>query len=287
LHPLVEQTETKLDDQIISWIHTASGIVLYTLAILYALSFWGVQIAPLLASLGIAGLAVALALQPTLANIFSGIALVVDKTFEPGDIIKLDSGEVGTVYRVGLRTTRIKTFDGEVIIIPNSNIANAKLQNYNQPSRRIRATFEFGVEYGTDPEYVKKIAIEEVKKIKYIDHNEDVNILFLSMAESALTFKMMYWVNDISDKWPAKQEGMTRVYRRLYKEGIGIPFPQRTVWLREEGKAKAPSPADKKFKSSNTKFYPKFGHSMQEKTSAPEAAKKTKKGRTSGKSKKK
>ena len=218
----------------------------------------------MLGALGIAGLAVALALQPTLSNIFSGISIILDGTLKKKDIVKLESGEMGEVYKIGLRTTRIKSFDNEMIIIPNSKMADSIIQNFLQPDPSIRVNVEFGVEYGIDPEYVKKLVIEEINKINFIDKTQEVRVLFVSMGDNALLFKAMFWVEDIAKKWPAHQEAISRIYRRLYKEKIGIPFPQRTIWMRNEGKAKSISPFDKKFKKFHGKYYPSFGYEYKE-----------------------
>jgi small-conductance mechanosensitive channel len=227
--------------------------------IIYGLVIWGVQVGPLLAGLGIAGLALALALQPVLGNLFNGLALLLDETFNVGDVIKLGSGEMGEVYSVGLRTTKIKTFDNEMIIIPNTKIADSIIQNFFQPDKSIRINLEFGVEYGNDPEYIKKIVLEEIEKINIIDKTQDIKVMFDKLGESSLEFKTMFWVSDISNKWPAHQEAISRVYRRLYKEKIGIPFPQRTVWLRDENKTKPITPGNKKFKEVQNKYFSDFG----------------------------
>lgn len=262
---LSERTESDIDDTIGQLVYEVLRIALIVIIAIYILNIWGVEIGPFLAGLGIAGLAVALALQPMLSNIFSGVAIIIDGTFKVGDVIKLQSGEMGTVFKIGLRTTRIKTFDNELLIIPNSNIANSLVQNFYQPNLSAKVNVEFGVEYGVDPEYIKKIVIEEIEKIKFRNKDEDAKVLFTNMADSALTFKVMFWVDDMSKKWPAHQEAMTRIYRRLYSEKIGIPYPQTTVWLRDEGKAKSPEPTDKQFSKHNKKFYPSFGYEYKEK----------------------
>lgn len=262
---ITEKTETDIDDSLISLGHSALKGAFIIVIILYILNIWGVEIGPFLAGLGIAGLAVALALQPTLSNIFSGIALITDQTFRVGDVIKLESGELGTVHKIGLRATRMRTFDNEIIIVPNSTLANSRIQNFFLPDKSIRINVEFGVEYGTDPEYIKKITIEEIEKIEFLKKDEDINVLFLTMGDSALNFKVMFWVDDIAKKWPAHQEAITRIYRRLYEEGIGIPFPQRTVWTRDEGKVNSIKPSDSKFNKHNTKLYSDFGREYKEK----------------------
>ncbi|MEM5799106.1 MAG: mechanosensitive ion channel family protein [Candidatus Aenigmatarchaeota archaeon] len=259
-----EKTETAMDDTLLNIAHSSLKAAFIVIAILYILSIWGIEISPILASLGIAGIAVALALQQTLSNVFAGISLIMDKTIRVGDIVKLDTGEMGEVYSISLRSVRIKTFDNEMIIIPNSVVANAKIQNLLQPDPTIRVNIDFSVEYGTDPEYVKKIILEEINSMQIIDKTREIRILFLSMGESSLNFRVMFWVNHIDKRWPAHQEAITKIYRRLYKEGIGIPFPQRTVWLRK-AETKALNPFDDKFASTRDKIYPWFGYENEQK----------------------
>tara|TARA_Y100000310_G_C20693153_1_gene823697 strand:+ start:1440 stop:2669 length:1230 start_codon:yes stop_codon:yes gene_type:complete len=272
-----EKTESDLDDTLMDLVHSVLKGAFLVIIALYILNVWGVEIGPLLAGLGIAGLAVALALQPTLSNIFSGVALILDQTFKQGDVIKTDSGDLGTVHKIGIRTTKITTFDNEMIIVPNSVLANSKIQNFFQPDKRIRVNIEFGVEYGADPEYVKKIVIEEIEKIEILDKEEPVRILFTNMGDSSINFKAMFWVDDIGKKWPAHQEAITRVYRRLYEEGLEIPYPQSTIWMRDEGKAKSKNPSDPKFKSTKGKYLSDFGHEFKEEKKEDKEQTKTKK----------
>ena len=260
---IAKSTDSHIDNTIGQLVHEVLRITLMIIMAIFILNIWGVQIGPLLAGLGIAGLAVALALQPTLSNIFSGISIVLDGTFEVGDVVEV-SGLTGEVYQISLRTSRIKSFDNEMIIIPNSVMASSTVKNFFQPDVSIRVNVEFGVEYGVDPEYIKKIAIEELEQIPMINKEEEVRVLFTEMADNSLNFKCMFWVDDIAKKWPAHQEGMTRIYRRLYKEGIGIPYPQRTVWMRDD-KGKSPDPTDSKFSKVKGKYYSAFGHEYSEK----------------------
>ncbi len=259
-----EKTESDIDDTLGQLVHEVLRITLIAIVFLMILNVWGIDILPLLGALGIAGLAVALALQPTLSNVFSGISIILDSTLKVGEMVKLETGEMGMVHKIGLRTTRIKSFDNEMIIIPNSKLSDSIVQNFFQPDISIRVNLDFGVEYGVDPEYVKKLAIEEIEKIEFINKEEEIKILFMEMGDNALLFKALFWVDDIDNKWPAHQEAISRIYRRLYKEGIGIPYPQQTVWLRDEGKVKSPSPDDKKFKKVRGKYYSNFGHEFKE-----------------------
>ncbi len=257
------KTKSNIDDTIGQLVHEVLRIALIFIIAVMILNIWGINIGPLLAGLGIAGLAVALALQPTLSNIFSGIALVIDGTFKVGDVIEIGD-KMGEVYKIGLRTTKIKSFDNEMIIIPNSEMANSTLKNFFQPDISIRVNIEFGVEYGVDPEYIKKLVIDELEKIKIIDKEKDIGVLFTEMGDNSLNFKARFWVDNIAKKWPAHQEAITRIYRRLYEEKIGIPYPQRTVWMRDESKVKSPDPKDAKFDSVKGKYYSAMGHEYKE-----------------------
>ncbi len=266
--------KNELGETIKPILRSIAGILIAVSAAIYVLGLWGIQVAPLLAGLGIAGLALALALQPLLGNLFNGLAMVLDETFKVGDVIKLGSGEMGTVYRVGLRSTKVRTFDNEMFMIPNTKLADSVLQNFFQPDKSIRVNVDFGVEYGTDPEYVKKLVIEEVNKISFIDRTQEIRVLFTEMGDSSLKFKSLFWVDDIVKRWPAHQEALSRIYRRLYEEKIGIPFPQRTVWLREEGKTAPVSPRDEKFKTVRGKYFPKFGYEYTDEESKTQEKKK-------------
>ena len=134
--------------------------VLATLTVLIILSNMGVSITPIIASLGITSLAVALALQPTLENFFSGIQLVMDKPIRIGDYIELDSGEQGFVEKIGWRSTWIRMLPNNIVIMPNSKLSNSKLINYYYPERELSVPVEVGVHYSSDLELVEKVCIE-------------------------------------------------------------------------------------------------------------------------------
>ena len=229
-----KRTKSELDDTMLSLVHKTTELVIYIMVILVVLDTWGIKIGPLLAGLGIAGLAIAFALQSTLANIFGGVALILDKTIKIGDVVKLDTDTMGVVYGVGIRATRIKTWDNEIITIPNGKLVESKIQNFSQPDPSVRINIEFGVEYGSKIDKVKKVALDTVKKIKDVEKDPEPRILFLAMADSSLNFKLMFWVDDMSKKWDVHQEAITNLYENLGKAKIGIPFPQMDVHLKKK-----------------------------------------------------
>ena len=195
---------------------------------------WGIQIGPLLAGLGIAGLAVALALQPTLSNIFSGVSMILDKTLKVGDLVYLDQNVKGKVERIGLRSTRIRTFDNELVIIPNTKLADSQIQNIALPEPKSRATVMFGVAYGSNIDNVKKIIIKELKTIKGVSKDPGPIVRFSEMADSSLNFKAYFYVDHFEDRASGVDEANTKIYNALNKAGIEIPFPQRDVHMKKE-----------------------------------------------------
>lgn len=231
-----EKTKGGFDYELVSIFHRFSRIFLAIIGMMFILPVWGIQIGPLIASLGIAGVAVAFALQATLGNIFGGVSLILDKSVKVGDIIRLDNETIGEVIDIGLRSTRIKTFDNEVITIPNGKLADSRILNYYlQPDPKIRCVIEFGVEYGSDIEKVKKVVLNAVNSITNVLKNpEDVQakVVFMEMADFALKFRALFWVATYKERFPAKDVALTKIYDALRKNNIGIPFPTRTVYMK-------------------------------------------------------
>lgn len=228
-----EKTKSTMDDHLISLGHRFTRVLIFVFGLLFVLSQWGVQIGPMLASLGIAGIAVAFALQSTLGNIFGGISIIIDKTVKVGDIIKLDDGSMGTVFDVGIRATRVKTWDNEILTVPNGKIADMIVQNFSQPDMTSRINIEVGVAYGSDPDKVKKVILNTVKKIPHIMKDPEPRVLFLTFGDSALNFKAMFYVDDLANKWPTHQEAITKIYKAFNRNKINIPFPQMDVHMKK------------------------------------------------------
>ena len=169
--------------------------VLATLTVLIILSNMGVSITPIIASLGITSLAVALALQPTLENFFSGIQLVMDKPIRIGDYIELDSGEQGFVEKIGWRSTWIRMLPNNIVIMPNSKLSNSKLINYYYPERELSVPVEVGVHYSSDLELVEKVCIEVAERIlKEHEYGVDTYqpfVLFHTFDNSSINLTIM------------------------------------------------------------------------------------------------
>ncbi len=230
---IAKRTKSSLDDEILPIAKKTTSAVIWIFGIIMVLGVWGVDVAPFLAGLGIAGLAISFALQESLSNIFGGISIIMDKVYKVGDRIEIDSGETGTVADVGLRSTRLKTFDNEIIIVPNSKLANSKIKNYVQPDKSLRVTINFGVEYGIDPNKVKKIIEPALAKIEGINKDPVPAVDFLKMGDSALECMAKFWVPDYGIAYDKKLEATDIIYKELNKAKIGIPFPTTTVHLKK------------------------------------------------------
>ncbi|MBU4070209.1 MAG: mechanosensitive ion channel family protein [Nanoarchaeota archaeon] len=230
---IASKTKSQVDDSIISLFHSVLNIALIVISLLYILSIWGVQITPLLAGLGIAGLAIALALQPVLSNVFAGVSMVLDHSVRIEDLVYLDQQTKGKVEKIGLRSTRIRTFDNEMLIVPNIKLSESIIQNVALPEPKSRVVIQFSVCYGSNINKVKKILLKEIKKIKLISKEPEPLIRFLEMADSSLNFKVYFFVDSFENRFTAIDEANTVIYDALNKNNIGIPFPQIDVHVKK------------------------------------------------------
>lgn len=206
---------------------------------LIILSVLGISITPLVTALGVGGLAVALALQDTLSNLFAGIHILMEKSIRVGDFIKLETGQEGYVEDITWRTSRVRMLPNNMVVIPNSRLAQSIVTNYYLPEKRMSLLIPIGVSYASDPEAVEKILIEEAKKavgeIPGLLGEPEPFVRFIpGFGDSSLDFTLICQVKEFVDQYLAQHELRKRIFRRFREEGIEIPFPHRTVYLREE-----------------------------------------------------
>lgn len=228
-----KRTKSKMDDQLLSLFHRFSKIVFFILAVLFILQAWGIKIGPLLTGLGIGGIAIAFAMQSSLANIFGGISMILDKNIKTGDVIQLDAKTKGTILDIGLRSTKMRNWDNEVIIVPNGKLADSTIQNLVQPDPTARATIDFGVVYGADHKKVKKVVLAALNKIPEILKDPEPKVMFINMGDFALSFRAFLWVESYDLRWATREKAVCAIYDALNKAKIGIPFPTQTVYLKK------------------------------------------------------
>jgi small-conductance mechanosensitive channel len=212
---------------------------IFVIGFLIILTVLGISITPLLTALGVGGLAVALALQDTLANLFAGIHIIMEKSIRVGDFIKLETGQEGYVEDITWRTTRVRMLPNNIVVIPNSKLSQSVVTNYYLPEKRMSLLIPIGVSYSSDPEKVEMVLVEEAQKavgeIPGLLGEPAPFVRFIpGYGDSSLDFTLICQVQEFVDQYLAQHELRKRIFKRFKQEGIEIPFPHRTVYLREE-----------------------------------------------------
>ena len=219
----------------------AHGILkgsIFLVGFLIILSVIGISITPILTALGVGGLAVALALQDTLSNLFAGVHILMEKPIRVGDFVRIETGQEGYVEDITWRTTRLRLLPNNLVVIPNSKIAQSTLTNYHLPEKRMSLLIPVSVSYSSDPDKVEAVLVKEttraVGEIPGLLGDPAPFVRFIpGFGESSLDFTLICQVGEFVDQYYAQHELRKRIFRRFREEGIEIPFPHRTVYLRE------------------------------------------------------
>jgi small-conductance mechanosensitive channel len=213
-------------------------LIVFLIGMMMIMQALGISITPVLTALGVGGLAAALALQPTLANLFSGLQIIAARQLRPGDYVKLDSGEEGYVADISWRNTIIRALQNNMIIVPNSKLASAIVINYYQPQQEMAVLIEVGVSYDSDLKKVEKVTIDVGKEVMRnveggIPEFEPF-IRYHTFDDSSINFTVILRAKEYVGQYLIKHEFVKRLHERYNKEGITIPFPIRTVHLDKE-----------------------------------------------------
>ncbi|MEZ5400456.1 MAG: mechanosensitive ion channel family protein [Bryobacteraceae bacterium] len=207
---------------------------------LLILNALGISIAPILTALGVGGLAVALALQDTLANFFAGFYISVSGQIRLNDYVKLDSGDEGYITDIGWRTTVLRTLPNNAVLIPNAKLAQAIVTNYHLPNQPMSLLVPVGVSYDSDPDHIERILIDEATaaagEVPGLLADPAPFVRFIpGFGDSSLNFTLICRVKEFVDQYLVQHELRKRIFARFRREGVEIPFPIRTVYLRGEG----------------------------------------------------
>jgi len=232
----VEMLSAKTQGQIRSptlVVNLARGAV-GVLGVFIILQNVGIDITPLITALGIGGLAVALALQDTLGNLFAGVQIILSRQVRPRDYIQLSSGEEGWVTDVKSRNTTIQTFpDGNLVSVPNSMLASSIVKNFSFPRTALWVSIEVGVSYASDLDEVERVTLEVARVVlEEIDggvSGEAPIVFFNSFGASSIDLEVRMMVREFRSQGPIRHEFIKRLHKRYNEEGIDIPFPMRTV----------------------------------------------------------
>ncbi|MDE3129106.1 MAG: mechanosensitive ion channel family protein [Gemmatimonadota bacterium] len=205
----------------------------------------GIEITPILTALGVGGLAVGLALQDTLANLFAGIQILISKQVRVGDFIRLSSGEEGYVADITWRYTTIRQLANNFTIVPNAKLSSAVTANFNMPDLEQAVSVQVGVAYASDLERVERVTVEVARDVMRTVAGGvpayEPSIRFHTFGDSSINFSVNLRGQDYTAQYLIKHEFIKRLTARYRAEGIDIPFPVRTIVLKGDGAA-APAP---------------------------------------------
>ncbi|HCU24910.1 MAG TPA: mechanosensitive ion channel protein MscS [Deltaproteobacteria bacterium] len=220
----------------------AVSIGVYSVFILIFLDTAGISITPLVASLGVGGVAVALALQDTLSNFFSGLYVIVDQPVRVGDYVRLDGGEEGFVESIGWRSVRIRKLQNNSVVVPNSKLAACIITNFDLPEKELAVLVDVGVDYGSDLEKVERVTIEVAREVmKTVEGGVpdfEPFIRYHTFADSSINFTTILRGKDFVSQYLIKHEFVKKLQARYRREEITIPFPIRTLHIEEGSRLK-------------------------------------------------
>jgi small-conductance mechanosensitive channel len=212
-------------------------LFIFLIGALIILQTLNISITPILTALGVGGLAVALALQDTLSNLFSGLQVVASRQVRPGDYVKLESGEEGYVTDITWRNTAIRALPNNMVIVPNSKLASTLVTNYYQPEKEMAVLVQVGVGYQSDLKKVEQVTIDVARGVM-----RDVEggvatfepfIRYHTFADFSVNFSVIMRAREFTDQFLIKHEFIKRLHERYRREEIEIPFPVRTVHIKE------------------------------------------------------
>jgi small-conductance mechanosensitive channel len=231
---LAERGSDGLDRQILPLVEKLATIFLIGTALIIILKHFNYDILSLVTALGIGSLAIGLAAKDTMANMISGFTLMIDRPFRLGDRIQLSSGQSGDVQDIGLRSTKIKTLDNQLLIIPNSDLCNTILTNQAFPDVRAKGRINIGVAYGSDVGQVKELLVQAALEVPEVLRDPPPEAFFTSFGDSALIMALFFWVDEYTETFATMDKINTLIISRLGAEGIMIPYPTRTVHIHKE-----------------------------------------------------
>ena len=226
------KTEGEMDDRLVTFADMSATYVIWLIGIMIALSGIGIQITPIITGMGIAGLAIALAAQNLLTNVFGGVTITLDQLYKVGDRIEL-GGVYGDVYEIKPRYTKVKTLDNTIITIPNSKVINDQITNFAVPDTIVRVKIPVSVAYGTDPKKVDEILYDIANNSPLVLKNPSPVVRFIEYAASSQNFELLVWIGHYDERHPVLDSILREIFVRFKKEDIEIPFNQMDVHIKK------------------------------------------------------
>ncbi len=205
------------------------SLVLMGAALVVVLKHFNYDIFSLVTALGIGSLAIGMAAKDTLAHMISGFTIMLDRPFRIGDRILLAGGQIGDVADIGLRSTKIKTLDNQLLIIPNSDLCNSMLTNLAFPNSRAKGRINIGVAYGSDVDQVKALLVATALEAENVLSDPLPDAYFVSFGDSALNMSLFFWVEEYATLFATTDRVNSLIIKRFREQNIEIPFPVRTI----------------------------------------------------------
>lgn len=198
-------------------------------ALIVILKHFNYDIFSIVTALGIGSLAIGMAAKDTLAHMISGFTIMLDRPFRIGDRIQLVGGQVGDVTDIGLRSTKIKTLDNQLLIIPNSDLCNTMLTNQAFPNSRAKGRINIGVAFDSDVDLVKQLLVATAAEVEDVLADPLPEAYFASFGDSALNMSLFFWVEEYGTLFAVTDKINTLILKRFGEHSIEIPFPTRTM----------------------------------------------------------
>jgi small-conductance mechanosensitive channel len=227
------RTESTIDEQVMPFVRRVSLILLTVIAVIVLLSHFQVDVSAFVTTLGIGSLAIALAAQAALADAVSGFVIITDRPFVIGDrieILELDTW--GDVLDIGLRSTRIRTRDNRMVVVPNSLIGKSLVVNHSIPSTVYRVQTHVGVGYGSDVDHARQVMIDAVRSQDWVMKDRPIEALFLEYGDAAMIFRVRCWIEHYVETRRILDKLNSCLFRALAAAGIDMPFPTQTIYHR-------------------------------------------------------
>ena len=230
---MARRTESTLDEEVLPFIRRVILALVGAVAVIVLLSHFGVDVTALITSLGIASLAIALAARTTLSDWITGFVIIFDRPFKIGDRIELLTLDTwGDVLDIGLQSTRVRTRDNRMVVVPNSIIGENIVVNHSDPSTMYRVQTHVGVAYGTDVAHARQVMVDAVRAQDWVMKEERIEALFLEFGDSAMIFRVRCWIEHYVETRRIMDKLNTCLYDALNESNIDMPDPIRTLYHR-------------------------------------------------------
>jgi MscS family membrane protein len=231
---MAEIGDAGVDRQLAPLAEKLGTLFLVVTALMVTLKHFNYDILSFVTALGIGSLAIGMAAKDTLAQVISGFTLMLDRPFRIGDRIQLAGGQIGDVADIGLRSTKIRTLDNMLLVIPNSDLCNTMVVNQAYPDFRVRGRIDVGVGYGSDVEQVKQLLVDAAREVIEVLDDPTPDSYFGSFGESSLNMTLFFWVAEYAKLFSVTDQVNSLIIKRFREHGVEIPFPIRTVITKKD-----------------------------------------------------